>query len=162
MRENFDKQLSKLEKMKSEKRFRLLDDMSTAFISSYASNEHLDKSLLYVKLTRKALLSKGFTLAEIDDYLLERSYISKRQINRLRTESIYMNDNMSITPHIENKADREQEKNVNDLIIDKLQSAPVLLSALKRGVSEAHLRQNLKIKNATLLKNFYEKHKDII
>jgi len=162
MRENFNMQLSKVEKMKTEQRFRLIDDLATAFISSYASNDHLDKSLMYVNLTRKVLLIKGFTLAEIDDYLLEQSYISKRQINRLRTESIYMNDNMSIAPHIENKADRQQEKNGTDIIIDKLHSEPVLLSALKRNVSEAHLRQNLKIKNATLLKNFYEKHKDII
>ncbi len=162
MRENFDNQLSKLEKMKTEKRFRLLDDMSTAFISAYSSNEHLDKSLMYVKLTRKALLSKGFSLAEIDDYLLEQSYISKRQINRLITDSIYMNDNMSIAPHIENRADKQQEKNVNDLIIDKLKSKPELLEALKRGVSRENLAITFNLKNTTLLKNFYEKHKEII
>lgn len=162
MRENFDKEIEKVKTVNKSKSFRLLDDLSTAYISSYADDKHLDESLLYVKLTRKYLTSKGFTLAEIDDYLLERSYISKTNLNRLKTESIYMNDSPAIAKHIENIQDRIQGKNCTDIIIDRLKSQPDLLDCLKRHVNESYIKRKFNINSPTLLQNFYDKNKNII
>jgi hypothetical protein len=161
-RENFDNELSKVKRVNKSKSFRLLDDLGTAFLSAYSENEHLDKSLLYVKLTRKALLSKGYTLAEIDDYLIERSIVSKTRVNKLRTESIYMNDSTSIAPHIENRVDRHNARTTTDLIIDGLLSRPELLNALKNGIKKSWLNEKFEIKNPTMLIDFYNQHKDII
>ena len=162
MRENFDKEIEKVKTVNKSKSFRLLDDLATSYISSYADDKHLDESLLYVKLTRKYLTSKGFTLSEIDDYLLERSYISKTNLNRLKTESIYMNDSTALAKHIENIQDRIQEKNCTDLIIDNLKTKPDLLEALKKGINKSNLNRKYNISNPVLLQNFYNKYKDII
>jgi hypothetical protein len=163
MRENFDLQLSKISNLKNaDKKSQLLDDLSTAYISSYADNKHLDESLLYVKMTRKYLRSQGFTNAEINDYLLERSYISKTDLRKLKTESIYLHDSVSIAPHIENKIERHNSRTTTDLLIAELKKRPELLSCLQRGVNESYIKRRFKMHNPTLLKNFYNKHKSII
>jgi len=162
MRENFDKELNKIKTINKSKSYRLLDDLATSYISAYADNKHLDESLLYVKLTRKYLTSKGFTVAEIDDYLLERSYISKVQLNRLKTESIYMNDSPAIARHIENIQDRLEKKKTTDIIIDHLKSKPELLRALKKGINKSNLNRKYNIENPVLLQKFYAEHKGII
>jgi len=159
----FDEQIKKAEKLSGynkQKASRLLDDLATAYISD--NFDGLDKSYYAVKTTRKMLASMGFTLSEIDDYLIEHSYITKTRINKLRTQSIFMNDSISIAPHIENIADRETEQKVNDIIIDTLKSKPKLLSALKRGVSAQYITQKLNVTNSTMLIDFYNKHKEII
>jgi len=162
MREKFDAELNKIKTVSKAKSYRLLDDCATAFISAYADKKHLDESLLYVKLTRKYLTSKGFTVAEIDDYLLEQSYISKTRINKLRSDSLYMPDSLTVTPHIENKVDRHNTRTTTDLIIDKLQSNKDLIIALKNGISKQSLQYKFKISNSQLLINFYNQHRDII
>ena len=159
----FDEQLQKAQEIAKYNKLRssqLLDDLSTAYISN--EFDTLDKSYYAVKSIRKSLRSQGYTLAEINDYLLEYSYITKTQINKLRNQSIYMHDSMTITPHIENIADRETKQKATDIIIDTLKSKPKLLSALKRGVSAQYITQKLHVNNSTMLIDFYNKHKEII
>jgi len=163
MREQFNSELERIEKISKYATGRasgMLDDLATAYISA-SEFGHLDKSLISIRTAKKHMRAQGHTKEQINDYFLERSYLSKTTLRQITTDSIYNADN-SLKPIIENLTINNYNENVTDIIIDKLKSEPVLLSALRRGVSEAHLRQNLKIKNATLLKNFYEKHKDII
>jgi len=165
MRENFDSELEKIEtisKYSKTRACKMLDDMGTAYLSSYSSQEHLDTSLIHIRTAKKYLRSKGFTQAEIEDYMLEKSYISKTDLNRLRTESIYMCDSPSLAPHIENIVDRQNSRTTTDLIIDKLQSNQDLLLCLQKGMRADNLQRKFNLTNTTLLINFYEKHKEII
>ena len=163
MREKFDSEIQKAISKSYNKKLssRLFDDLATAYISQPA-HEHLDDSLQAVKNTRSILAREGYSIAEIDDYLLEHSYLSKTRIRKLRTQSIFIDDSGSLNPAIEHRIACHSNESTTDMIINELHSRPVLLSALQRGTSEAHLRQNLKIKNATLLINFYRHHKSII
>ena len=163
MGEIFNEQLEKAKKLSGYNKARasrLLDDLATAYISD--NFDGLDKSYYAVKSVRKSLLTAGYTVSEIDDYLLEHSYISKTRMNKLRTQSIYMNDSCSIAPHIENIADRETVRLATDIIIDTLQSKPDLLQALKSGHSRQRIEYKHKIKNVIELQNFYNKYNDII
>ena len=162
-RKIFEEQIKKAEKLagyNKQKACRLLDDLATAYISQDFNT--LDKSYYAVKSIRKTLSSMGYTLAEIDDYLLQFSYITNTQIRKLRTQSIYMNDSMSIVPHIENIKDKEQKRIETDLIIDTLKSKPKLLQALQKGLNKSTLLRTYDIHNPTLLQDFYNKHKSII
>lgn len=161
MGEKVNNELSKISKMKaySKRKESLLSDLATAYISDKIGT--LDESLIAVKSMRKALRATGYTEQQIDDYIIERSYITKADIRKMYNQSIY-NDDMTIKSEVEILPAFHTDNNTTDLIIDELKSRPVLLSALQRGTSEAHLRQNLHIKNATLLINFYNKNKDII
>ncbi len=163
MGEIFDKELNKAKKLSSynkTKAYKLYDDMATAYISD--EFDGLDKSLVAVKTAKKALRAKGIRQDIIDDYFLQRSYLSKTVLRQLVNDSIYTDNTVSIAPHIENIKDREQKRIETDLIIDTLKSKPILLSALKRNVSAQYITQKLRIHNATILKDFYNKHKDII
>lgn len=162
-REIFNEQIKKAEKLShynKSRASRLLDDLATAYISQDFNT--LDKSFYAVKSARKSLSSAGYTLAEIDDYLLQYSYITKTQINKLRNQSIYLNDSISIAPHIENIQDKETKIKETDLIIDTLKSNKKLLRALQKNTRQDHISEKFKISNPVLLKQFYEQHKSII
>ena len=163
MREKFDSEIQKALSKSYNKKLsgRILDDLATAYISQPAHG-HLDDSLQAVKNTRHALAREGYSTAEIDDYLIEHSYLSKTRIYKLRTLSIFIEDSNSLQPAIENRVACHSDATTTDLIIDRIKSNPVLWSALQRGTSAQYITQKLNIPNATLLKNFYEHHKDII
>jgi hypothetical protein len=162
MREQFDSELKRIEKISKYNKDRsigMLDDMATAYISS---NEygHLDTSLVVVRSTKKLLRSQGFSRDEVNDYMLENSYLSKTQIRKLRLQSL---DDVQYSKEIiDNRPLLHSERTTTDLIIDGLKSRPALLNALKRGVVKQNLTQNYNVANAQLLINFYEKHKSII
>lgn len=159
----FEEQIEKAKKLSGynkQRASRLLDDLATAYISD--SFDTLDKSYYAVKSARVSLRAQGFTVSEIDDYLLEYSYLTKTKINKLRHQSIYMNDSPAIAPYIENIESRETKRICNDLIIDTLKSRPALLKALQKNMSASNITRDLKVKNATLLINFYNEHKSII
>lgn len=163
MGEIFNEQLEKAKKLSGYNKARasrLLDDLATAYISD--NFDGLDKSYYAVKSIRKSLSSAGYSISEIDDYLLQYSYITKTQINKLRNQSIYMNDSCSITPHIENIADKETKRIATDIIIDVLKSKPELLKALKKNMNQSNMQKKFSISNTSMLKSFYEKHKSII
>ena len=160
----FDEKLSKvsqLAKYNKVKSSRILDDMATAYISG-VELKGLDEALSGVFSIRKSLLSQGYTIAEIDDYLLEYSYITKTQIRKLRTQSIYMNDSVSIAPNIENIETKVQKRKETDLIIDILKSKPDLLKALQKGIARTTIESKFKTCNTSKLIDFYNQHKSII
>ena len=160
MGERFNEELKKISEIKtySKRKQRLLDDLATAYIQH---DTPLDKALVSVKSLKKALRVNGYNDAQIEDYLIEFSYISKTQIRKLYTESIY-NEDCTIRKEIECIPSFHTEKSLTDLIIEEIQSRPKLLNALKKGTSEANIRQNYNIANSTLLINFYNANKDII
>jgi len=163
VREKFDSEIQKAISKSYNKSVssRILDDLATAYISQPAHG-HLDESLRAVKSTRHALAREGYSIAEIDDYLLEHSYLSKTQIRKLRTQSIHIDDSGSLNPAIENRIANHSDQTTTDLIIDELKSRPSLLRALQKGFNESHIRNNLHIPNSKLLIKFYKHHKDII
>jgi hypothetical protein len=137
---------------------RLLDDLGTAFISS-VEHGSLDKSLNAVKSTRHTLAREGYSQAEIDDYLLEHSYLSKTRISKLRTQSIFIDESVNIIPIIDN---RGTKFNMTDRLIDTIQSKPDLLKALSKGMRADNIQRKFKISHTTQLINFYNANKDII
>lgn len=163
---NFNSELDRIKEIQSynvERASKMLDDLSTAYISA---SEHggLDKSLIAVRTFKKLLRSHGFTIADINDFLIEKSYISKRRIRDLKTESIFQSDSQSIRPEIMAIKTEYTPDNNNtvDLIISELKSKPVLLEALKKNCSIQYLSHDLNISQPTALKKFYEQYKDII
>ena len=161
-RENFDSELNRIEaisKYNKDRSLSMLDDMATAFISAPAYG-HLDKSLTAVRVARKALRATGKTKADIDDYLLECSYISKTKLKHLTTASIYTDTTL------DQLADKRPalftERTTTDLIIDTLKSKPELLSALQRGVKKSGLQETYGVHKPTMLIDFYARHKSII
>ena len=162
-REIYDNELKRIEKISGYNKTRaysMLDDMATAYISNKEYG-HLDKSLIVTRTARKNLKAQGFSKAEIDDFLLQKSYLSKTTMRKICNDSIY-NDDMSIKPIVENIPALYKEKQATDLLIDTLKSKPDLLKALKKGISQQALNKHYNIVNATALKDFYRKHKDII
>jgi len=163
MREKFDLEINKaIEKSYNKKLSgRMLDDLATAYISQPAHG-HLDDSLQAVKSTRHALAREGYSVSEIDDYLLEHSYLSKTRIYKLRTQSIYVDESGSLNPAIENRIACHSDATTTDMIIDELKSRPALLKAISKGCTTRNLELTYKVKNAKLLQNFFNHHKDII
>jgi hypothetical protein len=163
MREKFDSELQRIKKISAydtERACRMLDDMATAYIS-VSEYGHLDTALTAVKVAKKAMRAQGLTQDLIDDYFLQRSYLSKTQLRDFKNQSIYT-DTGDIAKTITSKIALFTDRTTTDLIIDRLQSQPELLSALKRGVSAQYITQKLDVPNSTLLINFYKKHKSII
>lgn len=163
MGENFSSELKRVEEINkySKKRAsRMLDDMATAYLSG---REHggLDRSLIAVRQAKKALRMQGFKQDFIDDYFLQKSYLSKTQLKQLMADSIFTGDNGEINPAIEQLQAREERKNVNDLIIDELKSRPELIEVLKKGMRADNIQRKFNLTNTTLLKNFYEEHKEL-
>lgn len=161
MGEKFNTELNKVQAIKSynKTKQRLLDDMATAYISN--SFNGLDESLIAVKSIRKALRANGYTAQQIDDFLVEYSYITKSQIRRYYNQSIY-NEDCSIKSNVAQVVANHSDRTTTDLIIDELQKRPALLKALQKGMRADQIQRDFKINNTTLLKNFYEQHKDII
>ena len=162
MREQFDSELKRIEKISTYNKDRavsMLDDMATAFISA---NEygHLDTSLVVVRATKKLLRSQGYTRDEVNDYLLENSYLSKTQIRKLRVQSI---DDIQYSQEIADKRPALFDScTTTDLIIDSLKSRPELLNCLKNGMPRKTLEDKFRLSNSSTLIKFYEQHKDII
>ena len=142
----------------------MLDDCATALISQGQYNNDTDKSLQAVKNVRHILTSKGYSQAEIDDYLLERSYLSKTQIKNLRNSSIFEDsEELKIVPDIKLRIALHSDKTTTDLLIDAIQSKPLLLSCLQKNMRPDNIQRKFpQLKNVTLIANFYSEHKDII
>ena len=98
----------------------------------------------------------------IDDFFIERSYLSKTRLRNILNDSIYTGDSVTIKPEIVNRPALHDDRTTTDIIIDGLKSRPQLLSALQRGLTQSTITEVYKVKNAQLLINFYNKHKDII
>ena len=160
MGEVFNKRLEEISKMKiySKRKQRALDDLATAYLQD---GKPLDEGLHEVNKLKKALRLTGYSSQQIEDYLIEYSYISKKSIRKYYHESIY-NEDMSISSHVENIPAFYTEQCLTDIIIDELKIRPALLKALRKGASRESLAITYKINNSTLLQNFYEKYKDII
>ena len=161
MGEQFDKELQKAEKLSKynmSRASRLLDDMATAYLSDEFHG--LDKSLVAIKTAKKAMRAQGIKQDIIDEYFLQRSYLSKTQLRQFVNDSIYTGD--SLRPEVENIVALHMSRTTTDLIIDGLHNRPELLSALQRGVQKATLVKTYGMHNPVLLQNFYNKHKDII
>lgn len=164
MRENFDNELKRAEeisKYNKTRAYSMLDDMATAYIS-VGEYGHLDMALIAIRQAKKALRASGHNSDFIQDYFLQRSYLSKTTLRQLRNESIYTGDSVSIRPEIINRVAHHNDKTTTDLIIDTLQSRPELLSCLQRGVSKQYLAKKFNVTQPETLKQFYNKYKDII
>jgi len=163
MGEKFNAELQKAEKLSKynmSKASRLLDDMATAYLST--DFDGLDKSLVAVKTAKKAMRAQGIRQDIIDDFFLQRSYLSKTTLRSLVNDSIYMGDTVIVIPTIENRIASHNDKTTTDLIIDFVQSRPDLLSCLQRGTAREVIAKKFQLSNTTLLINFYNRHKEII
>ena len=164
MGEKFNTEIKKAEKLSkynSYKASKLLDDLATAYISTEFNG--LDDSLIAVKTAKKAMRAQGIPQHIIDEYFIERSYLSKTQLRNFVNDSIYTEDeSMRIKPVIELIPAFHTDKTITDIIIDELKSRPELLRALKKGVSKSGLTERYHVTSPVLLQNFYNKHKDII
>ena len=160
MGEIFDKRLEEISKMKtySKQKQRALDDLATAYLQD---GKPLDQGLFIVNSIKKALRANGYNQQEIEDYLIEFSYISKTQIRNLFHQSIY-NEDCSVKKVVECIPSFHTEKSLTDLIIEEIQNRPALLKALRKNKAATHITRDHQVHNATLLKNFYDKHKNII
>lgn len=163
MREKFDSEIQKAISKRYNKKLssRLFDDLATAYISQPAHG-HLDDSLKAVKSTRSILAREGYSTAEIDDYLLEHSYLSKTRISKLRTKSIHIDDSGILNPAIENRIACHSDQTTTDMIINEIHNRPELLRALQKGIHKSNLNRKYNIPNPVLLQKFYQFHKDII
>ena len=161
MGEKFDEQLKKVHALsdKCSYKTRLIDDLGTAYLSTDFNG--LDESLKAVRKARKYLTAQGFSQADIDDYFLEKSCLSKTRLKQLRNESIY-NEDCSIRREVEVIPILHDSRTTTDKIIDGLQSRSDLLSALQKDMKKSWLNKKFGISNPPMLINFYQKHKDII
>ena len=162
MGEKFNEELKKAEKLSkynAHKASKLLDDMGTAYIST--EFEGLDKSLIAVKTAKKALRAQGIPAHIVDEYFIERSYLSKSQLRNFVNDSIYTEEN-NINPVVECIPSFHRDENTTDLIIAELKSRPQLLKALQKGMRQDHLAKKFNVNNPTLIINFYNKNKNII
>ena len=162
MGKQFNKELEKakeLSKYNTHKASKLLDDIATAYISTEFNG--LDKSLIAVKTAKKAMRAQGIPAHIIDEFFIERSYLSKSQLRNFVNDSIYTEEN-NINPVIECIPSFHRDENTTDLIIAELKSRPQLLNALQKGMRQDHLAEKFKVKNPTLIINFYNKNKSII
>ena len=159
MGEIFDKRLEEISKMKnySKRKQRALDDLATA----YLQGKPLDDGLHEVNKIKKSLRATGYSQQEIEDFLIERSYISKTSLRKYFHESIY-NEDYTIKKVVECIPAFHTDKSLTDLIIEEIKSRPKLLNALKNKASKQYLSQKLFINQPALLQDFYNANKDII
>ena len=160
MGEIFDKRLKEVSNMKtySKQKQRALDDLATAYLQD---GKPLDQGLHEVNKIKKSLRATGYSQQEIEDFLIERSYISKTSLRKYYNESIY-NEDCSIKKVVECIPAFHTNKSLTDLIIEEIKSRPKLLKALKNDTSKQYLSQKLNINQPSLLKDFYAANKDII
>lgn len=162
MGEKFNSELEKAEKLSKyniHKASKLLDDLATAYISTEFNG--LDKSLIAVKTAKKALRAQGIPAHIVDEFFIERSYLSKSQLRNFVSDSIYTEEN-NINPVIECIPSFHRDENTTDLIIAELKSRPELLKAIQRGVLPNNIQRDFKVNNPTLIINFYNNNKSII
>ena len=164
MGEKFNAEIKKAEKLSkynSYKASKLLDDVATAYISTEFNG--LDNSLVAVKTAKKAMRAQGIPNHLIDEYFIERSYLSKTQLKSFVNDSIYTEDDSTkLRPVVELIPAFHNDKTTTDIIIEELKSRPELLDALKRGVSKSGLTERYHVTSPVLLQNFYSKNKSII
>ena len=160
MSEIFNKRLEEISKMKiySKRKQRALDDLATAYLQD---GKPLDQGLHEVNKIKKSLRATGYNQQEIEDFLIERSYISKASLRKYFHESIY-NEDYTIKKVVECIPAFYRDETTTDLIIEEIKSRPKLLNALKNDVSKQYLSQKLNINQPALLKDFYAANKDII
>ena len=160
MGEKFNQEIDKIKALKSysKQKESLLSDLGTAYISDQF--EGLDKSLVAVKSMRKALRAAGYSQQEIEDYLIQYSYITSTLIRKMFNESIY-NEDCSIKNVVE-IVPFHTDYNTTDIIISELKSRPALVKALQAGIHKSNLSRTYGIKDPTLLKSFYAKYENII
>jgi hypothetical protein len=160
MGEIFDKRLKEVSNMKtySKRKQRALDDLATAYLQD---GKPLDEGLHEVNKIKKSLRATGYSQQEIEDFLIERSYIGKTSLRKYYHESIY-NEDYSLKKVVECVPAFHTDKNLTDLIIEEIKSRPKLLRSLKNNASKQYLSQKLNINQPALLKDFYAANKDII
>lgn len=156
----FDKRLKEISEIKiySKRKQRALDDLATAYLQD---GKPLDQGLHDVNKYKKVLRATGYSSQQIEDFLIEYSYISKASLRKYYHESIY-NEDMSIKAQVECIPALHSEKSTTDLIIEEIKNRPKLLNALRKKVDKAYLSRDLNIKNPVLLQQFYDDNKDII
>ena len=156
----FIEQLEEIKKIKtySEKKQNLLDDMASAYIADNKGD--LNESIKSIKTMRKALKMKGYSLREINEYILQYSYLSKSKINRMFSQSMYNEDNSIksvvecvpfFTPH-----------STTDLIINELKTRPALVRALKKNIDNSSMQKTYNVKNPALIKKFFAQYENLI
>ena len=162
MGEKFNSELEKAEKLSKyniHKASKLFDDLATAYISTEFNG--LDKSLIAVKTAKKALRAQGIPAHIVNEFFIERSYLSKSQLRNFVNDSIYTEEN-NINPVVECIPSFHRDENTTDLIIAELKSRPELLKALQKGTRQDHIAEKFNVNNPTLIINFYNKNKSII
>ena len=160
MGELFNKRLEEISKIKEYSKWkqRALDDLATVFIQR---DKSLDQGIHEVNKLKKALRATGYNSQQIEDYLIEYSYITKKSIRKYYHESIY-NEDYTIKKVVECIPAFHTEKSLTDLIIEEIKNRPKLLNALKNKASKQYLSQKLFINQPALLQDFYNANKDII
>ena len=160
MGEIFDKRLKEVSSMKtySKRKQRALDDLATAYLQD---GKTLDQGLHEVNKIKKALKATGYSTQQIEDFLIERSYISKASLRKYFHESIY-NEDCSIKKAVECVPAFYRAESTTDLIIEEIKNRPKLLNALRKKVDKSYLSRDLNIMNPVLLQQFYNANKDII
>lgn len=155
----FDEVLTQAEELQKldnyDRASKLLDDLGTAYINGFEFNG-LDKSLIAVRTGKKALRMRGTQAQLVDDFMLERSTLSKTQIKRFLNESLYSTPECQElqAPHIKN--------NEVDQVISEIESRPYLITCLQAGHSRQYIEQTFNLKGVVELQNFYKKHQSII
>jgi hypothetical protein len=132
MGEKFNTEIEKIKAIKtySKRKQILIDDIASGFLSAYADKDlSLDQGLVRIKTMRKMLRAKGYTPDQVNDFIIERAYISKADIRKIFNESIYNFDD-TIRNDVETIPAHFSGQCTTDLIIDELKRRPELLQAL--------------------------------
>lgn len=164
MGEKFNTEIEKIKAIKtySKRKQILIDDMASGFLAAYADNDcSLDQGLIRIKTMRKMLRAKGYTPDQVNDFIIERAYISKADIRKIFNESIYNFDD-TIRKEIETIPAHFSGQCTTDLIIDELKRRPELLQALENRKDLSNMQKKFKVNNISMLQKFYDANKDII
>ena len=162
--EKFNSEIEKIKAIKtfSKRKQILIDDLASGYLSAYADNEcSLDQGLIRIKTMRKMLRAKGYSSDQVNDFIIERAYISKADIRKIFNESIYNFDD-SIRTDVETIPAHFNGQCTTDLIIDELKARPELLKALDNKMDLSNMQKKFRITNVSLLQQFYNANKDII
>ena len=107
------------------------------------------------------LRATGYSPDQVNDFILERAYISKADIRKVFNESIYNFDD-TIRKEIETIPAHFTGQCTTDLIIDELKTRPELLKALDNKMDLSNIQKKFKVNNVSMLQKFYDANKDII
>lgn len=164
MGEKFNTEIEKIKAIKtySKRKEILIDDIASGYLSAYADKDcTLDQGLIRIKTMRKMLRAKGYTPDQVNDFIIERAYISKADIRKIFNESIYNFDD-TIRNDIETIPAHFSGQCTTDLIIDELKTRPELLQALENKKDLSNMQKKFKVNNISMLQKFYDANKDII